>query len=199
MVFDMPKTITYDKEAVLERAMKQFWRAGYEATSVQDLVDVTGINRASIYNSFGDKKGLFLAAVDHYLAQASNRRRGILSQSGPALAAIRAYLDDAVDFSQNEGRKLGCLITNSLVEVTPLDAEIGDHIKPVLDRVEDDFYQTLLRAQKQGELEAGADVRALARFLTGQMQGLRVLARADSDEGRMRDMVRVAVAAVQAA
>ncbi|RED53776.1 TetR/AcrR family transcriptional regulator [Aestuariispira insulae] len=193
----MPKTITYDKEKVLNQAMIQFWKAGYEATSVQDLVEVTGINRASIYNSFGDKKGLFLAAVDHYLKQANAKRVGALEQDGSAIEAIQSYLEDVVAFSFSEGRKLGCLITNSLVEVSPLDIEIGAHIKPVLDKVEDDFYQALLRAQKQGEIRPGADLRALARFLTGQVQGLRVLARADSNEGRMRDMVIVAMNAIK--
>ena len=195
----MPKTITFDKDDVLKRAMTQFWRAGYEASSVQDLVDATGINRASIYNSFGDKKGLFLAAVEFYLEQSNERRRKALTREGSALDAIRGYLDEAVSFSLNEGRKLGCLITNSLVEQSPLDAEIGAHLKPVLDRVEDDFYQTLLRAQKQGEVGPGTDLRALARFLTGQVQGLRVLARAESEEGRMRDMVQIAMGALKVA
>ena len=195
----MPKTVTYDRDDVLTRAMMQFWKSGYEASSVQDLVNATGINRASIYNSFGDKKGLFLASVQHYLEKVNAKRLSMLKAEGSALSAIEEYFGDLLDFSANDGRKLGCLITNSLVEVAPLDPEIGEKLSPVLDRVEDGFYQTLLRAQAQGELQPGSDLRALARFLTGQVQGLRVLARADSDPGRMHDMVKIAMNSLRAA
>ena len=192
----MARQKEFDRDAVLEQAMLVFWRHGYEATSVQDLVTATGINRASMYGTFGDKRGVFLAAVDRYLEHVNAKRLAELRAPGPAKAAIRRYFDGLLVFAAGEGRRLGCLITNSAVELAPHDRQIGSCLRESLGRVEQAFHGVIERGQAQGEISPEKDPRALARFLVSTVQGLRVLSRADSEEAVLRDVVSVALAAL---
>lgn len=192
----MARQKEFDRADVLEKAMRVFWRHGYEATSVQDLVEATGINRGSMYDTFGDKRGLFQAAVQHYIVNVSSQRLENMSKAEDPLAGIRGYFDGLIDFSVGDGRELGCLITNSVVELAPHDPVIGETLRRSFARVEDIFYRILLRAQQAGQLPPGRDIRALARFLTATVNGLRVLARADADAEILRDVVDSAMLAL---
>jgi len=193
----MARQKEFDRSEVLEKAMRAFWRRGYEATSVQDLVEATGINRGSMYDTFGDKRGLFQAAVQHYITNISAERLRKISESEHPLNAIRDYFDGLIEFSVGDGRELGCLITNSVVELAPHDAVIGETLRKSFARAEDAFYRALLRAQKAGDLGTGQDIRALARFLTATTNGLRVLARADADAATLRDVVDSALSVLE--
>ena len=186
----------FDREEVLERAMRLFWRQGYEASSVQALVEATGVNRASLYNSFGDKQGLFLAVLDHYQTSVGAGRLALLQAPGSPVAALRRFFDDLVAFSVTGGRRLGCLMTNSAVALAPRDRDCEARLRDNLARVEDAFYRLIRRAQAEGEVPAQRDARALARFLAGTVQGLRVIARLDPQEDRLRDVVDTALSAV---
>jgi len=89
----MARTRAFDEEDVLDRAMALFWRKGFEATSIEELVGVSGINRASMYAAFGDKRRLFLAVLDHYLVRVNGERIAILLRGGSATAAIGGFFD----------------------------------------------------------------------------------------------------------
>lgn len=188
----------FDRANVLEKAMQAFWRRGYEGTSVQDLVEATGINRGSMYDTFGDKRGLFQAAVQHYIANVSVQRLAKVSDAADPLDGIRAYFEGLIEFSVGDGRELGCLITNSVVELAPHDAVIGETLRKSFARVEDTFYRALLKAQQDGDIAQGQDIRALARFLTATVNGLRVFARADADAATLRDVVESALSLLTA-
>lgn len=192
----MARTKTFEQEAVLERAMHVFWRQGFESTSIQDLVDATGINRASMYATFGDKEHLFLAAIDLYLARVNAKRLAILAERGSAPEILQRYFDDLIQFSTGEGRRLGCLLTNTAVELAPRNDRVGAKLREVMGRVEEAFYKLLRGGQAQGEVTREQDARAMARFLVGTVQGLRVLARANPDEAVLRDVVRVTLKAI---
>ncbi|UUX51468.1 TetR/AcrR family transcriptional regulator [Nisaea acidiphila] len=192
----MARQKEFDRAEVLENAMRAFWRRGYEATSVQDLVEATGINRGSMYDTFGDKRGLFQAAVQHYITNVSAERLKVVAETDDALAGIRTYFDRLIDFSVGDGRELGCLITNSVVELAPHDEVIGETLRKSFARVEDTFYRALLRAQQAGDLTTGQDIRALARFLTATVNGVRVFARADADATTLRDVIDSALSVI---
>lgn len=193
----MARQKEFDRAEVLENAMRAFWRRGYEATSVQDLVEATGINRGSMYDTFGDKRGLFQAAVQHYITSVSGERMKIIAEAADPLAGIRDYFDRLIEFSVGDGRELGCLITNSVVELAPHDEVIAETLRKSFTRVEDTFYRALLRAQQAGDIAGGRDIRALARFLTATVNGLRVLARADADSETLRDVIGSALSVIE--
>jgi TetR/AcrR family transcriptional repressor of nem operon len=183
----------FDHEKALDQAMRLFWQRGYGATSVQDLVAATGVNRSSMYSTFGNKQRLFLAAVDHYVSEVSAARLERLRAPGSARVALEDYFEAMLTFSREEGQRLGCLLTNSAVEVAPHDAKIAASLRASLGAVEDALFEVIRRGQAQGEFSADKDARALARFLLGVIQGLRVLMRARSDEAHLRAVVTTAL------
>ena len=192
----MARPESFNHEAVLDSVVRVFWRKGYEATSIQDLVEATGLNRSSLYNSFGSKHQLFLAAIDHYLVRVNQERLHKLNTNENARKALQAYFGDLLAFSVGEGRELGCLITNTSVEVAPHNTPIRNKLRQSLRKVEEAFFETIQRGQAQGTIRTTGDPKALARFLVGAVQGLRVLARANPDEQVLRDVIEVTLQAL---
>ncbi len=193
----MARPCEFDRQEVLDKAMALFWRQGYESTSVQDLVDATGINRASMYNAFGDKHGLFVSAVDRYLETVTSKRVALLESNGSPKAAIEAYFNDLLQFSLGPGRRLGCLLTNSVVERAPRDSELDRKFAITLERMENRFLGLLERGQELGEISSRQDATALAHFLLGSLTGLRVLARGGADEATLRDLVDTSLSVLE--
>jgi TetR/AcrR family transcriptional repressor of nem operon len=180
----------FDAGQALQQAMTLFWERGYEATSVQDLVDRTGVNRSSLYSAWGDKQGVFLAALDLYRDRVVGRRLFDLEQPDSALAELRGYFEGLGRAGQGERLRNGCLMTNSAVERAPQDAPSARRIRDHLERVERAFRGALARARERGEIRRDTDVDDLARYLTGSAQGLGVMARAGSPMASLEGVVR---------
>lgn len=184
----MSRTKDFDPDVALAAAMDLFWRKGYEATSVQDLVDHLGVARASLYTTFGTKHDLYLAALDRYTAQGADGTLTWLAEPGPVLPALRrGFRALAQDCARDTDRK-GCLVTNTTVELVPTDGPCTQRVTAAYDQMERDFAVALSRARAQGELAADADPRALARFLVTFLQGVKVLAKLP-DRTRLTDAV----------
>jgi TetR/AcrR family transcriptional repressor of nem operon len=179
------RTKEFDEDVALRAAMDLFWRKGFEATSMQDLVDHLGIGRGSIYATFGSKHELYLLALDRYGELSGDRALELLSGPGPALPAVRAYIEGFL--SDALADRKGCLVTNTAVEC-PRDQPMARRVESNWDGLETAIAGTLMRARAQGELAEDRDPRALARFLVTFVQGLKVLAKVP-DERRMRDAV----------
>lgn len=192
----MGRPRSFAEHDVLERAMRAFWAHGYAGTSIQDLVDVTGVNRASLYATFGDKERLFLATLDHYVAEVSAARVVRLKNAPSARAGLRGYFDDLIGFGMGEGRGLGCLVTNSVVELAPHHPAVAAKLKATVDRVRVVLEEAIRRGQAAGEFSPGKDPKTLAAFLLTTIQGLRVLMRADADEAELRAVVQTALGAL---
>ena len=186
----MARQKEFDRDEVLEKAMNLFWYKGYEATSVQDLVERMGINRGSLYDTFGDKHSLYLAVLDRYSKTAAEQLQ-ILEQADAGLPAIeRFFYALETEFSAGEHCK-GCLMANSMVELALHDPQTARKIAAHLSRMETGFHQVLVRAQKKGEIATDRDLQALARFLTSSVNGLSVMAKAVSDRKVLQDIVKV--------
>lgn len=189
----MARTKAFDHDEVLDSAMRLFWRQGYEATSIHDLVDATGINRASMYASFGGKEALFASALDHYVDQVSGVRLALLSADGSARRALERYFNSLIRYSLGEGRNLGCFLTNTAVEAAARTPETDAKLSSAFDRVEQTFRRVIRRGQADGEISRNQGPTALARFLMTTVHGLRVVARFNPDEKHLRDTARVAL------
>ncbi len=181
----MARTKEFDPDVTLRAAMDLFWRNGYEATSMQDLVDHLGIGRGSIYATYGSKHELYLLALDRYAEESGDSVLELLSGPGPVLPAVRGLVRGCLDDALTERK--GCLVTNTAVECAG-DRAIARRVESNWDGLETGIASALVRARKQGELAADKDPRALARFLVTLVQGLKVMARVP-DERRMRDAV----------
>ncbi|TYB59204.1 helix-turn-helix transcriptional regulator [Nonomuraea sp. PA05] len=191
----MARSKEFDPEVALQQALELFWERGYEATSMADLVERLGLARASIYATFGGKRELYLKALERYLEQGDVIER--LSQPGPALPAVQAFLDSYVAEILADDLRRGCMVVNTAVEFASRDAIVLAKVVTSWAELETALAGTLIRARAQGEIPASKDPQALARFLLVLLQGLRVLGRADPDPRRLRDAVEQAMTTVQ--
>jgi TetR/AcrR family transcriptional repressor of nem operon len=191
----MARSKEFDPDAVLQSALELFWQRGYEATSMADLVEHLGIGRASIYATFGNKRDLYLKALDRYGQSQNPLLLRELSQPGPALPAVRTVVRRfAAEAMDDARRAAGCFITNTAAELAPHDTAAARRVELSWEHVETLLHSALVRAQAQGELPEERDPRALARMLLVLMQGLRVVGKASSDPARVRDAAEQALA-----
>jgi TetR/AcrR family transcriptional repressor of nem operon len=193
----MPRQKEFDREAALDRAMSAFWTKGYASTSVEDLVARMGVQRGSLYATFGDKRTLFLSALDRYQRVVTRELFDALEAPGSGLEAIRRFFRLRVEGSLDRSRPPGCLVTNSAVELSRRDRGAAAKVGGSLAGLEAAFRRALERARAQGELAATRDVRALARFLTSSAQGLSVMAKAFPERAVLEDVVKVVLAALE--
>jgi len=177
--------------------MVLFWRQGYEATSIQDLIEATGINRGSIYAAFGNKQGLFLEVLDHYADKVANPLMKELANPDPR-RAIECMFESIIRRVSDPKWPRGCLNTNTSIECPKVGDEISRKITERLGQQESTIYQVLHRAQAAGVLDQALDVRALARFFTGVAQALNVVNKAFADPAILRDIVKVALSVLDA-
>jgi TetR/AcrR family transcriptional repressor of nem operon len=188
------RTKEFDPDAALQAALELFWRRGYEATSMSDLVEHLGIGRASIYATFGNKHELYLKALDRYDRAGLAPMVRELSRPGPALPAVRAVVRRYTTEATNEQLRLrGCLVTNTAAELAPHDPAATRLVERNWDQLEAVLHSTLVRAQAQGELSADRDPLTLARMLLVLLQGLRVVGKASGDPARVRDAAEQAL------
>ncbi len=193
----MARRKEFEPVEALDKAMGLFWRQGYEATSMQDLIEHLGINRQSLYDTFGDKHELFLAALDRYCSVHVLERFRMLEQPGSALTAIRQFFRSLVELAGTDKAKRGCLVANSTVELAPHDKDIGARVASALSWIEEAFHKALVRARKDGELGERHDPRALARFLTCFAMGRSVMAKAGANRKSLQDAVEVAMSVLE--
>lgn len=187
----MPRTKEFEPGEALDAAMQLFWRKGYAATSLRDLLDGMGIGYGSLYNTFGDKHALFLASLDRFRELRTSWIDEVLEDSG--LSGIEEVFRRTVDGLVGFEPRRGCLLANTAVELGPHDAEVAAKISRYVRHTEAVFERALIRAQEAGEIPADRDPRALARFLVNALHGLRVLARVGTDRAVLEDAVRVAL------
>jgi TetR/AcrR family transcriptional repressor of nem operon len=183
----MPRQKQFEPEQALQRALEVFWEKSYEATSMQDLVDRMGINRFSLYDTFGGKHDLFLAVLDRYRDTVASRFLAPLEHTDGGLAAVRQCLRAILEEGPDGKLYRGCLMVNSTAELAGRDHEAMRRTKAHFLRMERAFRAALGRARDRGEIAAGRDLDALARSLTTSAAGLAVLAMASPSPSSAAD------------
>jgi TetR/AcrR family transcriptional regulator, transcriptional repressor for nem operon len=182
----MGRPRTFDETEVVSRATELFWTNGYEATSVAELSAELGVHPGSLYRTFGDKRALFLRALDHYRDAWARRLGPLLCSGGPVLPKVRAVFVTYIKQASGSGPARGCLVANSAGELMPGDAQVGARLAETLAIVEQGFREGLSLAVEQGELDADPDqVDEHAMMLTTLLEGLQVRLKVESDPGRL--------------
>ena len=182
----MARAKEFNPEDALDKAMQVFWHKGYEATSMEDLLKAMDLNRGSLYDTFGDKRQLFLKVMDRYCTSFVGPKLSLLDQPGPALPTLHRFINGMIEGGLADPQRRGCFISNTVMELSPHEEEIAGRLRRALKVVEDAFFKVLARAKEQGELKDDKDPRALARFLTTMMQGAVVMIKA----GTSADVVK---------
>jgi TetR/AcrR family transcriptional repressor of nem operon len=193
----MPRTKQFDEDQVLEKAMNLFWQKGYHDTSIQDLVEHLGINRASMYHTFGDKQSLFIRALQRYRAKGLKWREGILKENeeSPVQALRELFLATAGQLAKDRQCR-GCFLVNSAAELLPAKGTIREY----LDRTEQEelsiYCDCIARAVELGELPPETDVPQTATYLAGLHHGLTVVSKFRMKPQDLESMVRIGLEAL---
>jgi TetR/AcrR family transcriptional repressor of nem operon len=186
----------FDRQEALEKSMDLFWRNGYAATSLAELIEEMGIGRQSLYNTFGDKHSLFIEAAKHYINSNGQHILNVLQADGSPVGNIRKMLEQVIEFLVS-GECRGCLVTNSIVELAPHDEEVHKIVLLMVKRVEKTLQATLDRAVEAGEISIQTDTRAMARFFNSTVHGLVVLGKSSASRSVLKDVVKVAMTTLQ--
>jgi TetR/AcrR family transcriptional regulator, transcriptional repressor for nem operon len=195
----MARPREFDVAVALDRAMDLFWRKGYEATSLDELCDVTGLSRSSLYAAFGSKRNLLLQSVDRYVERRAPDLAQILTQPIPAREAFAALAAQFIDqIVAGTGRR-GCFLGNCAAELPRSDRAALARVREGLERTQKAFHAALLRAAARGELAADEDLDALARFLTAGFQGLRLVGKVNPNRGVLEDIAKTMLRCLGAA
>jgi TetR/AcrR family transcriptional regulator, transcriptional repressor for nem operon len=189
----MARTKRFDPKQALAAAMNVFWRLGYENTSLDLLMAEMGIARQSLYDTFGDKRSLYLKALAHYRDETNASMRRLFS-SAPTVKDGFAQLLFSLSAESRAQHARGCLLLSANMERAEGDSVITDFLRRNQAEVESIFREALRRAQSSGELSRRQDPAALARFFVVTVQGMRALARLKSDRRALEDVAKVALA-----
>jgi TetR/AcrR family transcriptional repressor of nem operon len=189
----MARTKEFDPQRALNKAMNVFWSVGYQAASLERLMKEMGLSKQSVYDTFGDKRSLYLQALAYYRRKTNDGLRQLLSGAHPVKQAFRKLLF-GLSSETREQHERGCLLLSANLERDTGDAEIAELLRQNQAEVESIFAEALRRAQKKGEIPRGQDPEALSRFFVVTIQGMRSMARLKSDRRALRQVAKVALA-----
>jgi TetR/AcrR family transcriptional regulator, transcriptional repressor for nem operon len=186
----MARPREFDVDEVLDRATELFWTRGYEATSVQDLVDSLGVNRASLYATFGDKAQLFAAVLERYGERINESVGQALAPPAAGAEAVRAWFKILIEKATASRGPRGCLLLNTVTGCSTAPEQLLDQAAAAVRATTDRLQEALARDPK---LAGRDDLRTLARFFAAQAHGLSVLARTGVRRAELERAAEVAM------
>jgi len=189
----MGRAKEFESEQALASAMNVFWRLGYEKTSLEVLMREMGIAKQSLYDTFGDKRALYLQALAQYRDANHAMLRRLFSSAQPVRDGFAKILFD-LSAESREQHERGCLLLSANMERAAGDAVIEDFLLCNQLTVESIFTEALLRAQSSGELSDKQDAAALARFFVVTIQGMRAMAKLNSNREALEQVAKIALA-----
>ncbi|SOZ20532.1 conserved hypothetical protein [Cupriavidus taiwanensis] len=190
----MARPRKFNEQAALTAALDAFWARGYEATSTRDLTSVMGMTQPSLYNAFGDKRSLFLLALEGYLDGTVRERMARLEATLPPAAAITAYFSESLERSLADPLHRGCLLVNTALEVTPEAVDLQRTVASAFEEIRDFFRRQFTAAQQAGEVDAVLSADEVSAQLLAVLLGMRVLARAAPERALLEGGVRPTLA-----
>lgn len=181
-------------EVVLERAAEEFTSRGFAATSIEDLVGITGVARQSLYNAFGDKRSLYLQALAAWI-EADAVSLAPLRARGSGLAAIQEFLQERVRYLTADPRNCPFDVI-AAADLGGADADVAQMVQLSMRRTNAALARCLRRAIASGEIGTRHNPTALARLLTHLLQGIAVAAQAGVSRRSLLEVVEAALRAL---
>ncbi|MGD8194888.1 TetR/AcrR family transcriptional regulator [Herbiconiux sp. P18] len=198
----MARPRRFDEERLLACALEAFWQGGYDRTSIDDISSESGVGNGSIYAAYGSKLGLFLAVFSRYCdGRVELVERSLGGSNGaPFSEAVERYLDDVVNDCTSHDDRRGCLMLNSLADLTGRFPEVLDLAQASIRRMEDAMAGRARQAVDAGRLDLGSDPRAaeaLGAHVVLVSQGLIQLSRIGIEPSRLHGIAAAAAAAIR--
>jgi TetR/AcrR family transcriptional regulator, transcriptional repressor for nem operon len=193
----MARPKEFDQEKALRKAIRLFSQQGFAATSTDDLMRVMDIGRQSMYDTFGDKRALFLKALELYFTESVHSINVELERPGSALAAVQNAL---VTFAQRKDLSSaeGCMGLNAISEFGQRDAGVTRITRNAARRLRQTLVRVLTRAKKQGEIRSDADLDTMTDFFENTLAGIRMAAKAGKSRHALRNIAAFASRAYMA-
>ncbi len=177
----MARPREFDETTVIQKATEVFWAKGYASTSIQDLVDATGLQRGSLYGAFGDKHGLYLATLDAYAAMGLATFRGHMTVAADPVDAIRDFVRMIGGKSRGDSAARGCMIGNTCSELAAHDEAARDRVQAFLGGMQASMAEALRAGQAQGSFDPQRDADGVAALITCSLQGIALLGKTNPD------------------
>jgi TetR/AcrR family transcriptional repressor of nem operon len=187
----MPRHKEFDEEKALRGAIAAFSQKGFAATSTDDLTAAMDIGRQSMYDTFGDKRALFLKALEFYTQENINAIVAELRKPGSPLANIRNVLIKFTD-RKDLSPPYGCMGINAICEFGLTDQEVLAAMQDAARLERQVLLDTLRRAKREGELSSDTDITALADFIDVTLAGLRIAAKGGMSRVALKRIVEIA-------
>lgn len=191
----MARLREFDTNEALRVAVRAFWKQGYQATSIRDLEDATGLTAGSLYKAYGNKRALFLQCLDHYIKEDSYVAILLRMFDTPIRKALRRLLDIIIETAKPEStRPSGCLVTNLVAELLSIDPDLARDASAGLADMQKALRFRFKWAQENGEIASDRDTDALAAHFMVVIQGLLVISTSTRDIETMTSARDVALA-----
>ncbi len=188
----------FDPHEALGKAMQLFWAKGFAATGMAELQQQMGIGRKSLYDTFGNKRQLFIKALQLYSDSVVRQIFSALNKGGSPLGNVRRLMR-MLQQEHSMPKSMGCLLGVSMAQFRTNDAERAEILRHHIKGVEEAFYKTFKRAQDVGELDGNTNIRDLARLYMGIAQGLALIGRVQDTPAVPRSIVNAALATLETA
>ena len=180
----------FKTEQVIEAAMQQFWRAGYEATSLQDLLEVMHLSKSSLYQTFGSKHELFLRSIDFYQQSLVDEIYKSLSNSRTSKAFLQQLLENVIAEAASKKKK-GCLLVNTVNELSHRDKTVSKAVLIAFRNVANVIRLAIEQGKKEGTIKTAVSTETLVDYIITNISGLRTMAKSGADKSRLASVVNI--------
>ncbi len=189
----MPRVKLFNENKVLIKAMNLFWKQGYSATSVQDLVSHLGINRASLYDTFGDKEHLFKKSFELY-RKSSIEGLTVFFQSRPNIRdGFSELFNIAIDEAILDKDRKGCFVVNITTELIPNDESLLKVLENNKRDIENLFYEYLKKGEEKGQLKTSKDLKSISSLFYTIYSGIKVVSKIEPNKKELTNSVNLAL------
>lgn len=180
----------FNTEQALKAAMQQFWRVGYEATSLQDLLEVMSLSKSSLYQTFGSKHELFLRSIDFYQRSSADELQASLDNSRTSKAFLNSFLENVIAESTSRDKK-GCLLVNTINELAYRDKAVSKAVTNGLSNMSNVIQNAIERGKKEGAIKTSKNTDVLVNYIITNVCGLRTLVKSSADKSTLSSVVNI--------
>ncbi|GHA18843.1 TetR family transcriptional regulator [Arenicella chitinivorans] len=181
----MAKTVQFDRQKVIDKAMNLYWAKGFHATSMRNLQDEIDLRPGSIYSAFGSKDGLFKESLRNYANMGLAQIRQLTAQHSSPIAALKAFVNAQVVDTLTDAPNGMCMLCKTLSELTTENQDLIDATKRYFGEISAEIVALIEQAQIQGEVDANKNPQALAEHVQIQIAGLRSFAKINNDKAQL--------------
>lgn len=191
------RPIEFNRENAIDAAMEVFWRQGYEATSLPDLLSAMALSKSSFYQAFGSKQQLFETCLAHFRERQVRRMNAALAVAPSGLEFLQKFLRAVASETRARDCPKGCLIMNTATEFAGRDSSIATLVEQGVSRFAEVFRTAVERAQREGDIAAERDAETLARYIVSTISGLKTMIKAGASPQTAKAIADVALHALR--